>query len=310
MIAKITKGSNFRGIVQYILDKDKLTTIIDSAGVRTTNSTAIIVSFEAQQQLNFRVSKPVGHISLDFSAQDKERLTDELMESIAHEYLQRMGITDTQYIIGRHFDKEHPHTHIAFNRIDNRGCTISDKNDRFRSAKICKELTLEYGLYYAKGKEQVKEHRLKEPDKTRYEIYRALRFVLPKVKSWKELEKQLEASDIVLSFKYKGQSNDVQGVSFSKNGYSFRGSKIDRAYSYSKISKLFERKPYQKYNYQFAPIDNSYFQVHQKSFLQNSLEFLESISRATFHEPFEENKTLFGKRKKKKRRKKQRGMNI
>ena len=40
---------------------------------------------------------------------------------MAREYMEKMGIKDTQYIIGRHFDKEHPHVHIAFNRIDNNG---------------------------------------------------------------------------------------------------------------------------------------------------------------------------------------------
>ena len=89
--------------------------------------------------------------------------------------LERIGIKDTQYIIGPHFDKEHPHIHIAFNRIDNNGKSISDRNDRFRSEKICKELTAKYCLYFAEGKEKGKEHRLKEPDKTKYEIYQALK---------------------------------------------------------------------------------------------------------------------------------------
>jgi hypothetical protein len=66
----------------------------------------------------------------------------------------KMGITDTQYIIGRHYDKEHPHIHLVFNRIDNNSKTITDKNDRYRSEKICKELTEKYGLYFARGKEK------------------------------------------------------------------------------------------------------------------------------------------------------------
>ena len=73
----------------------------------------------------------------------------------------RMGIRNTQFFIARHFDKEHPHIHIAYNRIDNDGRTISDKNERLRSAHICKELTLKYGLYMAKGKDHVKTERLK-----------------------------------------------------------------------------------------------------------------------------------------------------
>lgn len=44
-----------------------------------------------------------------------------------------------------------------------------------------------------------------------------------------------------MRFKYKGKSDEVQGVIFSKNGYSFSGSKIDRRFSYSKIDDVLER---------------------------------------------------------------------
>ncbi len=147
----------------------------------------------------------------------------------------RRSLVNTQYIIGRHFDKEHPHVHIAFNRIDNKGKTISDRNDRFRSEKICKELTAKYSLYFAGGKENVKEHRLKEPDKTKYEIYQALKTEIARCRDWKALLAHLEKQDIDVRFKYKGNSQEVQGIVFEKNGYHFNGSKVDRSFSYSKI---------------------------------------------------------------------------
>ena len=157
------------------------------------------------------------------------------MAQMAREYMEKMGIKDTQYIIGRHFDKEHPHVHIAFNRIDNNGKTISDRNDRFRSEKICKELTAKYSLYFAGGKENVKEHRLKEPDKTKYEIYQALKAEIARCRDWKALLAHLEKENIDVRFKYKGNSQEVQGIIFEKNGYHFNGSKVDRNFSYSKI---------------------------------------------------------------------------
>ena len=101
--------------------------------------------------------------------------------------MEKMDIKDTQYIIGLPFDKEGPHVHIAFNRIDNKGKTISDRNDRLRSEKICKELTTKYGLYFADDKEKVKEHRLKEPDKTKYEIYQTLKAEIARCRNWKAL---------------------------------------------------------------------------------------------------------------------------
>ena len=157
------------------------------------------------------------------------------MVQTARKYMEKMGIKDTQYIIGRHFDKEHPHIHIAFNRIDNNGKTISDRNDRFRSEMICKELTTKYSLYFADGKEKVKEHRLKEPDKTKYEIYQALKAEIARCRNWKDLLAHLKKQDIDVHFKYKGNSQEVQGIIFEKNGYHFNGSKVDRNFSYSKI---------------------------------------------------------------------------
>lgn len=110
------------------------------------NNDTIAQGFTGQARMNPRVTKAVGHIALSFSKEDAPRLNNAVMARIAREYMERMGIKDTQYIIGRQFDKEHPHVHIAFNRIDNNGKTISDRNDRFRSERICKELIKNTGF--------------------------------------------------------------------------------------------------------------------------------------------------------------------
>ena len=235
MIAKIMKGSGFKGVINYILDPKKGTELIDCSGVRTDSISHIVQSFIDQAELNPRVGKVVSHVSLSFSVQDSSKLSNEFMAQMAREYMDKMEIKDTQYIIGRHFDKEHPHVHIAFNRIDNNGKTISDRNDRFRSEKICKELTTKYGLYFADGKEKVKEHRLKEPDKTKYEIYQALKAEIARCRDWKALLVHLEREGIDVRFKYKGNAQEVQGIIFEKSGYHFNGSKVDRSFSYSKI---------------------------------------------------------------------------
>ena len=235
MIAKIMKGSGFKGVINYILDPKKGTELIDCSGVRTDSISHIAQSFIDQTKLNPRVGKVVGHISLSFSVQDSSKLSNDFMAQMAREYMEKMGIKDTQYIIGRHFNKEHPHIHIAFNRIDNNGKTISDRNDRFRSEKICKELTAKHGLYFADGKEKIKEHCLKEPDKTKYEIYQALKAEIARCRVWKNLLTHLKKQDIDVRFKYKGNSQEVQGIIFEKNGYHFNGSKVDRNFSYSKI---------------------------------------------------------------------------
>ncbi|HEY5591006.1 MAG TPA: relaxase/mobilization nuclease domain-containing protein, partial [Paludibacter sp.] len=163
-------------------------------------------------------------------------LTDRFMVDVAQEYMKKMGYKDTQYIIARHHDTDHPHIHIVINRIDNNGKRISDQNEKLRNVKICMELTKENGLYIASGKENVKEHRLKEPDKTKYEIYHALQSAISKCRSWQELKTDLLKSGITTEFRNNGATDKIQGVRFGKNGYEFNGSKIDRICSYSKIN--------------------------------------------------------------------------
>ena len=235
MMAKIVKGSDFKGVVDYILDKGKNAQFVAYKDLFMENRETIAMSFNAQSQMNGKVAKPVGHIALSFSKEDEPRLTNRVMAGIALEYMERMRIKNTQFFIARHFDKEHPHVHIAFNRIDNNGNTISDRHERLRSTRICKELTLKYGLHMAKGKDHVKTERLREPDKTKYELYSLLKTEVRKAGNWKELIAGLSEKGVNVRFKYKGNSDEVQGIVFIMNGYSFSGSKIDRQCSYSKI---------------------------------------------------------------------------
>ena len=246
MMAKITKGSDFKGVVDYIIDKNKGTQIVAAEGLFMESKDTIAMSFNIQCQMNDKVSKPVGHIALSFSKEDEPRLTNRAMASIALEYMERMGIRDTQFFIARHFDKEHPHVHIAFNRIDNNGKTISDRNEWLRSTRICKELTQKHGLHIANGKDNVKRERLKEPDRTKYELYDILKTEVGRCGNWNVLAANLKRHGVEVHFKHKGQTDEIQGIVFTKNGYHFNGSKVDRRFSYSKIDAALQRNRYKE----------------------------------------------------------------
>ncbi|KAA6329536.1 hypothetical protein EZS27_021658, partial [termite gut metagenome] len=213
MVAKIVQGRGFRGVVGYVLDKNKAQ-LLYAEGVRLKDKDSITHSFITQNKMNPKIVKPVAHISLDFSMQDKERLTDKVMVGIALEYMQKMGYGNTQYIIARHHDTDHPHVHLVINRIGNDGKRITDQNERFRSTKVCMELTKKYGLYIASGKENVKRERLREPDKTKYKIYDAIKAIIPGCKNWRELTAELKKQGITTEFRYNGDTNKIQGVRF------------------------------------------------------------------------------------------------
>lgn len=236
MIGKITQGKYFAGLIKYVFSKEE-SYLLDSDGVLLESILDIIRSFETQSQMRPSLGNKVGHISLSFSPKDKERLTDEYMTNIANDYLKGMGITDTQYLIIRHNDREHPHCHIVFNRVNNFGQTIKDSNNFHKNIEVCRDITLTHKLYLPQGKENVKIDRLREPYKTKFEIWQAVKNILNDVCSWEELKDSLHNQDIDILFKYKGTTQEVQGIIFSKRKYSFKGSAIDRSFSYAKIDR-------------------------------------------------------------------------
>ena len=237
MVGKVISASSFSGAVGYVMKEESR--ILEAEGITPPEVKDMVQDFKDQTLLNPRLKNTVGHISLSFSPKDAPRMTDALMTQIAKEYMQKMGITDTQYLLVRHLDQPHPHCHLVYNRVGNNGQTISDKNIKLRSAKVCRELTEKCGLYLAPGKDDVRRERLREPDKTRYEIHDAIKRCLPRCAGWKGLEKQLEKQGIGIRYKYCGSTDRKQGVLFSKNGFEFSGSKIDRAFNFTKLDNRF-----------------------------------------------------------------------
>lgn len=235
MIGKVMVRNSFRNVIKYVLDKEKYAQIISSEGILINSLDSIVVSFDMQASLRPSLKNNVGHIALSFSPNDKARCTDEFMKNVAKRYMNDMGIKDTQFVIVRHFDHKHPHIHIVYNRVDNKGKTITDRNQRLKNVRVCKELTRYYGLYVSTGKNNVNRDRLKEPDKSKYDIYDAIKEVLPNCYSWKQFCDALSEKEISVEQIFNGDTTDIQGVVFSLNGYHFNGSKVDKKYSYSKL---------------------------------------------------------------------------
>lgn len=238
MIANIKQGNSFSALVNYVLKEEKDAKVLSIDGLRALNKQSLIDSFNTQALLKPSLSKPVGHISLSFSPEDRDWLTDALMLKIAKEYMDKMNIKNTQSLIVKHNDTLHPHLHLVYNRITNNGKTISDKQERMRSLKVCEDLSAKYELRGIQGKQNVNRERLKEPDTTKYHIYDTLRMVVDVCDSWEELKEELEKEGITTSFTCRGNTTDIQGVCFEANGYRFNGSKIDRDFSYTKIDAM------------------------------------------------------------------------
>ncbi|WP_215721413.1 relaxase/mobilization nuclease domain-containing protein [Bacteroides eggerthii] len=214
MIGKIRKGRSFGGCIRYVTQKDDAE-IIASEGVLLGTAEEMARSFRWQCLLNPDVAKPVGHIALSFKPEDAPRLTDAFMARLAGEYLELMGIRNTQFIVVRHHG--------------------SDSNDFKRNERVTKMLKDKYSLTYSEGKQSVKTEKLHVSERVKYEIYRAVKEALRSANTWKEFQNKLLKMGVEMEFKYKGNTNEVQGIRFIKDNQSFKGSEIDRSFSWSRL---------------------------------------------------------------------------
>lgn len=240
MIGKLKKGSSFGGCIRYVTGKDEAK-IIASDGVLLGTNAEMTQSFELQRQLNPRIKKPVGHIALSFKPEDKPSLTDEFMAKIALEYMQMMGITKTQFIIVRHHNTDNSHCHIVYNRINNESKLLSDRNDYRRNEQVTKALKSKYGLTYGTDKSNTNTRKLRNAERAKYEIHNVVKSILSTADSWEEFRSELAKRGVHLELVYKDkEQSKVQGIRFSKDGYSFKGTQISRDYSFGKLNTRFE----------------------------------------------------------------------
>ncbi len=240
MMGKAVTGKSFGGCIRYIVDKPEAK-ILTAEGVRMQNAATLTDDFNLQRKMRPELGKAVGHLVLSWSKEDLNKLSDEVMLDRAKEYMKKMGIRDTQYVVVRHSDREHPHLHIVYNRVNNKGQTISNYNDYVRNVKACKEITLKHGYHLGEGKQQVNRQALKGKDQIKYEFHDAIKLALKTAINWKQLEWTLKKQGIGIEFKFKSGTSEVQGISFEKGDTKMKGSAIDRSLSYSKIDAALNR---------------------------------------------------------------------
>ena len=244
MIAKIKTRTDFGGIVNYTNDqknKKKSATLLAHEGVCAINNKAIADSFQIQASMRPNVKSTVKHISLAFSSQDISRFPDNeegdaLMVEIAKKWMEQMGIRNTQYIIARHHDTEHPHCHLVFNRIDDEGNLISDSNERIHNTKVCRALTKEYGFYFApKNSKARNKNRLRPHQLRKYNLRSSVLDARANSHSWNDFFSILKGQGIGMRFNHAENSDKIRGISFCMDEFSIAGSKLDRDLSLNSL---------------------------------------------------------------------------
>src|SRR5450755_1560392 len=237
MISKICVGHSFYGSIRYICNELKKAEILEVEGVRGHDHKFMIQDFERQHSLRPEKKQACFHGILSFYPGEKP--SDKTITEIAGKYLGGLNIRNTQYAIVKHTDKAHLHVHLIANMVNYEGKSIADNWIALRAKKQAQKLTLEYKLEQGLSKKLSLTHyqNLREPEQHLYKIYAAVRQNLRTSRSLDELEQKLSSLGIEMQYKYRGQTNEKQGVSFRLGEYCFKGSQIDRQFSYGGLEK-------------------------------------------------------------------------
>lgn len=159
MVAKISRGVSLYGAVAYNQQKvDEATAriiygnrmITDITGNREQTLRQTMWAFENYLLANRNTEKPVLHISLNPSLED--RLTDTQFAELAKEYMRKMGYGDQPYIVYVHEDIGRRHIHIVSTCVNERGEKIDDAYEWNRSMKACRELEKKFGMKQVEDK--------------------------------------------------------------------------------------------------------------------------------------------------------------
>ncbi|OWP61455.1 hypothetical protein CDA63_19340 [Hymenobacter amundsenii] len=164
MIGKVKVNQSFGAMCRYVLQEktpDKQAEVLAAYGVRTDSAAHMAADFDTVRAMRPGLGKAVLHVALAFPAEEKEKLTNEVMGRIAQDYLKGLKIDpeNTQWAVVRHQDKKHPHMHLVVNRVDLDGQTVSDQFIGSRSVDVCKGIEQDYGLIVADqvGRKQARE---------------------------------------------------------------------------------------------------------------------------------------------------------
>ncbi|AFZ15495.1 Relaxase/mobilization nuclease family protein (plasmid) [Crinalium epipsammum PCC 9333] len=242
MISKITKGSSFKGLLNYLFSKPGAELI----GKNVVGETALEIANELEQSshLSSKVQKPVGHFSLSVPSTDQLNKVDWL--SIASDYMNEMGYDCNQYAVVRHTDRDHDHIHIAACRVrlDTGKCTDHDWDYR-KSEAVVKKLEQDYNLTPSPSS-QDKERRSPTTgerrllartgeDSVRVKLQDTIDDLTAEHPTMPELIDLLK--DQGINVQVKETVSGSMGISYKLDGVAFSGTNLGRAYTFNGLQK-------------------------------------------------------------------------
>lgn len=249
MKAKITKGKNFKTIVNYIFSPgeknkpDRFEWIGGTLG--SNNPQEIIEDFDTVQRLRPHIEKPSWQCSLTLPK--GEYLSDGKWESVAEDFMEKMEFSEhTPYTIVRHNDTEFDHVHIVASRIPMTGPVWTGKNDVFKAIAATQELEEKYNLtrtpgYRKRGKARETYRERKKAERTgvtppRIQLQELIDRAVADKPTAPQFAQRLEEAGVTVRANL-ASTGRMNGFSFELEGLAFKGSKLGKAYGWGGLQK-------------------------------------------------------------------------
>lgn len=260
MVAKIGVSNKLYGVLAYnfekIKDKEAKVLAISRLSITEDGTTTLqqaLADFQIHLPQDIRTKKPIIHISLNPHPDDK--LTDEQMETISREYLEKLGYGNQPYIIFKHEDLAREHIHIVSLRVDAAGKKLNDTFEHRRSKEITNELEQKYHLIVANDRQRTTFDEVRKADISRGNIKKQLAgIVRPLMKNYQfqslgEMNALLALYNVT-SEEVKGEHRGkpytgllyfITGANREKLSVPVKSSRIGRDVGFAELSKKFEK---------------------------------------------------------------------
>ena len=156
MIAKVTRGSGFKGLQSYLLagkgghEADRVSWI-SSRNLPSPDPELAAVFMRDTAAKSKRVEKPVYHLTISLAPE--ERLDREAMLKVVDQTLRDVGLDEHQALVVAHSDTRHRHVHVMLNRVHPvRHAAWDNGHDYARMERSLRRQEQELGLRLVPGR--------------------------------------------------------------------------------------------------------------------------------------------------------------
>lgn len=244
-----------------ILMAERVDVFYNEEGSLDADSRQVARSFQLQALMNPNVKKCVKHLWVSYRPEDllvminnafkgkqyyisienaekelgKQRIndiTDKAMRNDARCLLEKIGYSQTQYLIVRHSEKKNPHFHVVLNMVNNNGVRLNDFQEEKRGAKICRQITINNNYTWGDHKSisRVKKYH-KHSDKVRAKICEEIYSISQSIHTAEALQNEARLKNLNVRYLTDYRTGHIVGISFAKDGFRFPAIKVDASLS-------------------------------------------------------------------------------